>query len=692
MGQVWLGQNEAGTPVAIKTLRPDIVDSDAVARFRREARAALQVSSPWTASVYTVDLEGEPPFIATEYVPGDTLAARIDRGGPLPRAQLIAFAAALADGLRVIHRAGVVHRDLSPRNIILSPDGPKIIDLGVAEIAEATRITSSGVAFGTPTSMAPEQVRGQTVGPAADVFAWGVAVAYSATGRLPFGTGRAEAVIYRVVHDDPDLQGLDESVRSLVEAALNKDPSRRPTPQEITGRLTGTRVGGDTDTTVAVTELVRTARLVDTDRVRVPNEERPDEQADTRDRQERTTVATRLADDRRSKRHIGIAVAVLLLVLASGIGAYVALGRGEPTGPMIEAGATSASNTPENAASASPRAQTPTPDSVPETGPEAHENTLPVRLQGLRYQPEQMTCSGDMAPELDGSWQISVPPYPESADTTIEIGLRDKFATHAGVGYEVTVTVLTPDGSGADAHVQLIQDEWNDVWYPSDFVDAPDPTPGTYTVIWRVNRNFVACGGFQLTDPRTVEAPPTYGPGESLGRDPTFFETAGDRGDAPTMWVPANGPCEGGADEPGWTVTACQWLGDPMFLATVWQRNDQWRAVVYDYGEPGPMKAVWDTGVLDTPDYIVAAPELFTVKSSSRESAVFVFHSAGTGEFVDYEIIDATAQGPKIGAAMTTHAPEWQVHTSGFLVEGRRGKVVGDLRPGESGWRIWHRT
>lgn len=257
MGQVWLGQNASGTPVAIKTIHGNVVTDEGLARFRREARAALQVASPWTARVLTVDLDHDPPFLVTEFVPGATLPAYVEQTGPMQGRQVRAFAAALAEGVGSIHQAGVVHRDVSPNNIILSPDGPKIIDLGVAEIADATRLTRSGVALGTPVSMAPEQIRGRSATPATDVFSWGVAVVYAGTGRFPFGTGRAEAVAYRIVHDEPNLSGLDRDLAAIVGQALDKDPQCRPTARELTTQL----VGEQQDATLAVTQLLKTVRL-----------------------------------------------------------------------------------------------------------------------------------------------------------------------------------------------------------------------------------------------------------------------------------------------------------------------------------------------------------------------------------------------------------------------------------------------
>ena len=233
MGVVFLGrERRGGRRAAVKAIRPELAGDPAfAARFRREVEAARRVDSPRVARVLGADPAGPRPWLATEYVDGPTLAGAVAAGGPLTGGRLAAFAAGVAEALDAIHAAGVVHRDLKPGNVLLpggSPPEVKVIDFGIAWAADAT-MTRSGLRFGTPSWMAPEQLRDQPAGAPADVFAWGLLVAFAATGRHPFGGGPAEAVAYRILHDRPDLTGVPESLRGVVEAALSPTPSARPT-------------------------------------------------------------------------------------------------------------------------------------------------------------------------------------------------------------------------------------------------------------------------------------------------------------------------------------------------------------------------------------------------------------------------------------------------------------------------------
>jgi len=244
MGVVFLGrERRGGRRAAVKAIRPELAGDPAfAARFRREVEAARRVDSPRVARVLGADPAGPRPWLATEYVDGPTLAGAVASVGPLTGGRLAAFAAGVAEALDAIHAAGVVHRDLKPGNVLLpgggSPEVPevKVIDFGIAWAADAT-MTRSGLRFGTPSWMAPEQLRDQPAGPPADVFAWGLLVAFAATGRHPFGGGPAEAVAYRILHDRPDLTGVPGSLRGLVEAALSPTPAARPTAARVAAVL-----------------------------------------------------------------------------------------------------------------------------------------------------------------------------------------------------------------------------------------------------------------------------------------------------------------------------------------------------------------------------------------------------------------------------------------------------------------------
>ena len=176
------------------------------------------------------------PYLVTEFVDGPTPHEEVRSQGPLEPARLERLAVAVAAALGAIHRAGAVHRDLKPANVLLSPDGPPVIDFGIAQALDSTTHTTRD-ASGTPAFMAPEQARGDRVGPPADVFAWGGVVTFAATGRPPFGTGRPEVLLYRVVHERPDLTGVPDPLRGLVTAAMDPAAARGPSTAQLLTHL-----------------------------------------------------------------------------------------------------------------------------------------------------------------------------------------------------------------------------------------------------------------------------------------------------------------------------------------------------------------------------------------------------------------------------------------------------------------------
>jgi eukaryotic-like serine/threonine-protein kinase len=231
MGQVFLGVSPGGRPVAVKAIRAELAsDPQFRNRFGREVAAARRVSGVFTAMVVDADVDGPVAWLATAYVAGPSLAEAVDGHGPLPEASLLALAAGLAESLSAIHAAGVVHRDLKPSNVLLAEDGPRVIDFGISRAAEsATMLTQTGLVIGSPGFMSPEQAIGAEVGPASDIFSLGAVLAFAATGKGPFGTGTTATLLYRVVHETPDLDQVPANVRPLVERCLAKDPAQRPT-------------------------------------------------------------------------------------------------------------------------------------------------------------------------------------------------------------------------------------------------------------------------------------------------------------------------------------------------------------------------------------------------------------------------------------------------------------------------------
>lgn len=242
MGTVYLAVSPDERAVAVKVLRDTPLDGSETARrrFRQELEALRRVRGPHLVELLDADVEAELPYLVTRFVPGVRLDRYVEQHGPLEPAALRALARGLADALATLHAEGVVHRDLTPGNVLLVDGSPQLIDLGLAT-ASATRtaLTGTGMVVGTPGYLAPEQVTGTEVSPAADVHAWGATVAFAGTGRPPYGTGRPEAVLYRIVHEDPDLDGLPGDVRALVEAATDPQPARRPLAGELLAELGG---------------------------------------------------------------------------------------------------------------------------------------------------------------------------------------------------------------------------------------------------------------------------------------------------------------------------------------------------------------------------------------------------------------------------------------------------------------------
>ncbi|TCJ33812.1 serine/threonine-protein kinase [Parafrankia sp. BMG5.11] len=238
MGTVFLGAAPDGRPVAIKMIRAEVAGMPTFrARFRREAELARRVARFCTAELLdAVDPPDGPPFIVTEFVDGPTLAAAVAAGGPLGAADLERVAVSVAAALTAIHGAGLVHRDLKPANVLLSSLGPRVIDFGIAHAADITHVTRDSI-VGTPAFMAPEQALAQPVSGAADVWAWAGLVAFAGTGRLPFGDGPPEAQIFRIVHGDPNLDGLDPALGTVVRRAMSRQPTDRPTAQDLLQQL-----------------------------------------------------------------------------------------------------------------------------------------------------------------------------------------------------------------------------------------------------------------------------------------------------------------------------------------------------------------------------------------------------------------------------------------------------------------------
>ncbi|MFJ4585056.1 serine/threonine-protein kinase [Streptomyces echinatus] len=238
MGRVYLARSKGGRAVAVKIVRPELAeDREFRQRFAREVAAARRVNGVFTAGVVDADPDADPPWLATAYVPGISLDTAVARHGAWQAGPVTTLAAGLAEALEAIHAAGLVHRDLKPSNVLLAADGPRVIDFGISTATEASAITRTGVVIGTPGSMSPEQLTGEPVGPASDVFALGAVLAFTASGSGPFGTGSAQGLMYRIVHGDPDLEAVPGPIRGLVGRCLAKRSGARPTVDALLSEL-----------------------------------------------------------------------------------------------------------------------------------------------------------------------------------------------------------------------------------------------------------------------------------------------------------------------------------------------------------------------------------------------------------------------------------------------------------------------
>ncbi|MFI8914453.1 serine/threonine-protein kinase [Streptomyces sp. NPDC053513] len=234
MGRVYLGRSRGGRTVALKVVHGALAgDPGFRTRFAREVRAAQSLRGAGTVPVLDADPDAEVPWLATAYVPGPALSDAVLAHGPLPEPALWRLLSGLAHALDGVHRAGLVHRDVKPSNVLLSPSGPLLIDFGIARSADETALTGTGLVVGSPGFMSPEQAEGRTVGPAADLFSLGAVLAFAATGRGPFGGGSVAELLYRLVHHEPDLAGVEGPFAELVRGCLAKRPDDRPAVAEL---------------------------------------------------------------------------------------------------------------------------------------------------------------------------------------------------------------------------------------------------------------------------------------------------------------------------------------------------------------------------------------------------------------------------------------------------------------------------
>lgn len=249
MGLVYLARSASGRRVAIKTVRTELAEDQLFrVRFTREVEAARAVSGFYTAAVVDADPRAAVPWLATAYVPAPSLEEIVNECGPLPAQAVRWLAAGIAEALQSIHGAGLVHRDLKPSNVLVVEDGPRVIDFGIASGVSNTRLTMTNVAVGTPAYMSPEQARdSRSVTGASDVFSLGSTLVFAATGHAPFHGANPVETVFMLLREGPDLAGLPDELRPLMESCMQMEAGQRPSPADLQSQLAPHLFGSGSD-------------------------------------------------------------------------------------------------------------------------------------------------------------------------------------------------------------------------------------------------------------------------------------------------------------------------------------------------------------------------------------------------------------------------------------------------------------
>ncbi|TDC87727.1 serine/threonine-protein kinase [Actinomadura sp. 7K507] len=312
---VYLGRRDDGAQAAVKLLRDRLSrDPEWRARFERELGMIGRVAGFCTAQVVDADVSGDLPYVVSEYVPGPSLSGLVNEQGPRTGTDLDRLAIGTVTALAAIHRAGILHRDFKPSNVLMGPDGPRVIDFGIARVIGSSSAKASGV-VGTPSYMAPEQVADGELGTGVDMFTWAATMVFAATGRHPFGNDTISAVFQRILHYEPDMSALPESLRGAVASCLAKDPAMRPEAQQVLLNLLGGEVRaerGDDGTLTTGADFARTPPAP-------PTVGRPGRLAGT-DSGTGPAPQPLTVPPRRRRRVLGVAAAVLAPLLALAVG------------------------------------------------------------------------------------------------------------------------------------------------------------------------------------------------------------------------------------------------------------------------------------------------------------------------------------------------------------------------------------
>ncbi|MER5319455.1 serine/threonine-protein kinase [Streptosporangium roseum] len=340
-GVVYLAYAPNGEPVAVKSLFRG--DPETRMRLSRELAALESVAPFCTARVLAASVDGPRPYVVSEYVDGPSLEQRIRERGPLRGGELERLVVGTATALAAIHAAGVVHRDFKPANVLLGPDGPRVVDFGIAR-ADSAATTTSGL-IGTPAYLAPEQIAGSPASAASDVFAWAATMLCAASGRSPFGADTLPAVLNRILHHRPDLSALPAGLTGLIASCLDKDPAGRPAARDLMIRLVDPGARGRPSTE----DLARAGSLIAAD-AGVTDPGRP-------------ALATRASGRRRRGIAAGVLLAGVSLVIAAGVAGRSVLGDRPDTTDR-----NTATQSPAPPSSPAPATGSPSATAAPEPG------------------------------------------------------------------------------------------------------------------------------------------------------------------------------------------------------------------------------------------------------------------------------------------------------------------------------------
>ncbi|WP_307873802.1 MULTISPECIES: serine/threonine-protein kinase [unclassified Frankia] len=449
MGTVYFAQGPGGRPVAVKVIRADLAsDQEFRRRFRQEVDAARSVAPFCTAEVLDADPEAAAPYMVTEFIAGERLDEAVASRGALGSSTLTGLAIGVATALVAIHRAGLVHRDLKPGNVILSLSGPRVIDFGIAQVLDGAFARPTGWGFGSAGWMAPEQLTGQPIGPATDVFAWGMLVAYAGTGRHPFGGETDPDLAHRITGLDADLVGLPRELADLVRAALSKDPASRPAARELLLDLVERQPGAGR--TAPVAQALGLA-------------ESPPSPPPTLPTPPSTKAVRRRFGGPRSWRPAVLAVGLLLAALLT-IWSVTAL-RGEAPPPAATGASTPAVSTDASTSTASP-----TRSAAPSVSPTAGG----FRDGSLRFVVDDVECGveqlgpGFLALRPGGQFCLVTMTVRNTGSTARQLESTSQYAYDSAGGlhsadylarfYLIDDTIWQQVGPGSSVHGRLVFD------------------------------------------------------------------------------------------------------------------------------------------------------------------------------------------------------------------------------------------